>query len=274
MRVTSIASPALDELDEVVLEDHLARRDRNGFSRLEGIRRAHPHVQPAGLRVQVTEKVPDSLDRAPSVRHEGGPYRVGVGREEVRRSEGVRHLPGGELESARRGLVEACNPGRQRDAGACVDEMDLLQHVEPGHLVPGAVPKAAIVVVGACNRLRFDAGHAHGAVSPERTPRLGELGPHVDQRRRIECETRPELPRGIVQAKGVERGIGSGGAVARCRQGSVFRLDALATPRRGSRKARRAIHDPSPRSRGSCGILGCVRNGPDPRYGRFVQRTI
>ena len=156
----------LDELDEIVLKDHLARRCRDGLADREGVRRAHADVEPTGLRVQVTDELPHALDGTRPCGFEGGPDRFRVRREEVRRSEGIGHLPGCELEPTPAGLVETRDCGWQRHEGARVDEICLLQHVQPRDVVPGAVPETAIVLVRTRCRLRFDTDHARGAVCP------------------------------------------------------------------------------------------------------------
>ena len=236
----------LDELDEIVLKDYLARRGRDGLADREGVRRAHAHVEPTGLRVQVTDELPHALDGTRPSGFEGGPDRFRVRREEVRRSQCIRHLPDGEPETAPAGLVEPRDFVRQCRAGARVGEIRLLQYVEPWDVVPGVVTEAAVVVVRTRYRLRIGAGHAGGAVRPQRAPRLSELDPGADEGRGIGREARPEPVHGIVQAQGVEQRIAAEGAVApsRC----------------GSRHVRRAIHPP--RSPRSCGVLRCARVRP------------
>ena len=200
----------LDELNELVLEDHLAGCGGEGLADREGVRRAHSHVQPARLRVQVAEKPLHAVDHARPAGLAGGPQSFRVGREEVRRSESVRHLPGGESEPAPAGLVETRHPVRQRGAGARVDEIGLLQHVEPREVVPGTVPEASIGLVRTRDRLRLDSEHARGAVRPQIRPRATEAEPGVCEWRRIGREPGPELPHGIVQAQWVGHRVDAG----------------------------------------------------------------
>ena len=192
----------LDELDEVVAEHHLARRRGDVLPDHEGVRRAHPHVEPAGLRIEVAEEVGHAVEDAPPTGFDGGAERLRVGGEEVGRRERIDHLPGGEVELAQVMLAEP-RAGQQGGAGAGVHEVRLLQEVEPRELVPGPIPEPAVVLVRPRRRLRVDAERAGDAVRPERHPRPGEIAPGVGEMGGIGREPCPEPPRGAGEVKGI-----------------------------------------------------------------------
>jgi hypothetical protein len=88
----------LDQLDQVVPVDHLARRHGDVVADLEGVGVGHPDLQPAVAPLQVVEQVLQPLDQVVAPRFHGRAQHLGVGHDEVGRRHGVDELAGVEVD--------------------------------------------------------------------------------------------------------------------------------------------------------------------------------
>src|SRR5215207_812939 len=134
----------LDELHHLVLENHLAEGRSNGLANPEGIKVAHGDGQGSPARVDVSEKVGEAVEQVPAAALKRGLQHLGVGRDEVRRSDRVDKLARVEIHLTSRLFVEAVDAARGREDGLGRDDIALLDVVEDSDLTPGRVSKAGI----------------------------------------------------------------------------------------------------------------------------------
>jgi hypothetical protein len=176
----------LDKLQQVVLEHHLARRDRDVLADLEGVQVGHLDMQPALAALQVAQQVLQTLHQVLAAGLHGGPQNFRVGEQEIAGRHRIDELAGIEIHLLRRLVVEAVHIAHRLLHPARGQQIGLLDVVEELVLLPGRVLEAAVVGRRAVSRWRILAHQAPGGGLPEvhmglpqvhlRLPQLGRIG--------------------------------------------------------------------------------------------------
>jgi len=137
----------LDQLDEVVAVDHLARRQRDADAGLEalGARRR----QPRGDDLRLAPQVHHAVDEVATAGGDGALQHLGVGEDAVGRRQHVQHLAGDELHDLLVLRRHAGHAGRGRMPPLLRRQEGAGQRGEGG-LLPFCVGEALVVVEQRC----------------------------------------------------------------------------------------------------------------------------
>ena len=191
----------LDELHQVVLIHHLARRHREVAPHHEGALVGHAHPEAAAAGLQVLQQVVQSVDQISPAAGDRLAQHEGVGGGEVTRRQRVDHLLGSELELGASTLVEVLGIRHQVDPRSSRQQVGLLDQVEDRVLVPRCVVEAAIVARGRHHRCHVLAEHLLHRVlgKADIVPPQTELG--LGEWNGIGPETGRELQQRLAQSQ-------------------------------------------------------------------------
>ena len=139
----------LDELEEFVLEDHLARRRRQVLAELERRDVGLARKQQALAGRDIVGEHPHSLHEVLSIASRGDLQNLGVGEDEVRGRKRIVDLPQIEARLLPRAVVDAVRLVDQLLGPVRGGEVELLQRGEHRVLVPLQVGEAAVVGIPA-----------------------------------------------------------------------------------------------------------------------------
>ena len=120
----------LDQLEELVLEDHLAGGDRDVLAELEGVLVGHADAQLAAAAPEVVEQVVQALQQVLAAARHRFAQHLRVGQHEVRRRERVYVLPRVEVDLPGGLLVEPRHLAERAVQVLGRDEVGLLDVVE------------------------------------------------------------------------------------------------------------------------------------------------
>ena len=150
----------LQELDQVVLEHHLARRGGDVLAEFEGVGVGHLDAQLAVAFLDVAQQVVEALEQVLAVRLDGLAEDLGVGHGEIRRRERIDELAGEEVDLLLAVLVQTVDATNRVVDVAGGDQVGLLDEVEQEMVFPLLVLEALVVL----GRLRDGRSvHAHHA---------------------------------------------------------------------------------------------------------------
>jgi hypothetical protein len=194
----------LDQLDQVVLVDHLARRHRDVLADLEGLGVGHPDLQPAVAPVQVVQQVPQPLDQVLAARLHGRAQHLGVGHDEVGRRHGVDELARVEIDLLGGLVVQALDLLNGGLDPARAQQIGLLDEVEDVVLVPGGVGKAPVVALGLERGFARTADQALRGGLPELHVVLPEVHLGLNQLGRVAHHARGHLKEGAADIERIE----------------------------------------------------------------------
>ena len=135
----------LDQLEQIVLEHHLARRRGNVLAHLEGAGVGHADAQLAVI-ADVVQQVVQALDQVLAVALDRLAEHFRVGQREVGRRQGVDVLAGEEIDLLLGRLVEALGTADGVMDVAGSDEVGLLDEVEEEMLLPVLVLEALVAL--------------------------------------------------------------------------------------------------------------------------------
>ena len=135
----------LDQLDQIVLVDDLARRRRDVLADLERRHVGHADMQPALAALEIVEQVLQPVQQVLAAAFDRRAQHLGIGHHEIRRRQRVDELARIEIDLARGALVEpfdlldrALHPARGQ-------QIALLDEVEQRVVAPRLVAKAAVL---------------------------------------------------------------------------------------------------------------------------------
>jgi hypothetical protein len=134
----------LDQLHQLVLVDHLARRDREVAAYLEGAHVGHADLQAAVLRSRSDQKLRTPSTRLLALAALGGRDDLRVAEREVAGRHRVEELAGEEAQLARRVLVQAGRAVGQRQRGLGGRLPGAAHGVEHRALLPGRAAEAPV----------------------------------------------------------------------------------------------------------------------------------
>jgi hypothetical protein len=190
----------LQQLDEIVLVDDLARRHRDVLADLERLVVGHLDREPALAALDVVEEVLQSFDEILALGLEGGAHDLGIGQREVRGRHRVDELLRVKLDLVLGLFVEAVGGiGRVLDV-ARGEQIALLDEVEGRVLRPLAVLEAPVRRRGLDHGpggALVEAPEAAHRVAPELHVVLPERRLHLPQFLRVLDEVRRHLRKGV-----------------------------------------------------------------------------
>jgi hypothetical protein len=194
----------LQQLDQLVLEHHLARRDGDVPAQLEGGGVGHLDAQLAVALLDVAQQVVEALEQVLAVRLHRLAEDLRVGQGEVRGRQGVDVLAREEVHLLLGLDRQPFDIGHHVMDVARRDEVGLLDEVEEEVLLPLLVLEAAVALLGHRHRLGLQPGEAQHRVLPQR-----EVVPH-------QVHLRLRQPVGIGEQLGhhVHEGLGDAQFVA------------------------------------------------------------
>ena len=149
----------LDQLEQFVLEDHLALRGGNVLAHLEGRGVGHADAQLAVTGFNVVQQVVQTLDQVLAVRLDGFTEDFRVGQREVGGRQGVDVLTGEKIHLGLGGFVEAIGTGHGVMDVASGDQVGLLDEIEQEVLFPIFVLETVVTLFRGGDR--GSVGHAH-----------------------------------------------------------------------------------------------------------------
>ncbi len=202
----------LDELQQLVLEDDLARRGRDVDAELEGFRIGHRNLEATVTALDVVEQIVEPLDEVLTAGRDRLAEHLGVGQREIRRRKRVDVLAREEVDLLLRRLVEAFDVADRVVKPARGDEVALLDVVEQEVLFPVLVAEPLVAL------RRFDDGVGRAAekLRRRRLPQAHVLPPQVHLRFghpvRVRHHLGGELHEGLADSQliGDERWNGAG----------------------------------------------------------------
>ena len=173
----------LDELDDVVLEDDLARRGRDVAADLEGLDVGLADLQDIARLLHVVDEVGHALHEVLAAGAQRLAQHHGIGEGKIRGRQRACQLLEVELGALARALVEALGIVEHVLEPARGDEIGLLPEVEVGVAAPLRIVEAIVAGLGLGHGQRLRAHHALRGrpgelqvVAGERRLRLGHLG--------------------------------------------------------------------------------------------------
>ena len=149
----------LDELDEVVLEHDLARRDADVLTELERLHVGHLDVEAPLAVLEVGQEVLQPVEQVLAVRFDRGAQHLGVGHDEVCGREGVGELARIEVHLARGRLVEPVGFAHHVGEPAGRQQVGLLDVIEDRVFLPGGIAEAPVARFGHGKGRSFLAKH-------------------------------------------------------------------------------------------------------------------
>ena len=170
----------LDQLHQVVLVDHRARRGGDVLADREGLGVGHLDRQLALAALQILQQVVQALHQVLAAGLDGGAQHLRIGHDEVGRRHRVDELAGIEIHLLGGLVVQPVDLAHRRLHPARRQQVGLLDVVEQGVLVPGGVGEAAVAALWADDRLGLLAHHPLGGALPQGHIVLpqGHLGLH------------------------------------------------------------------------------------------------
>ena len=175
----------LDQLQHVVLEDDLARRHGEILADAEGRRVRLADLQQVTRALHVGHELLQALDQIGAVGGERLAHHLRIGRGEVRRREGARHLAqvvGGALARA---VIEALRVGERLLRPVRGDEIALLPEIEIGVRRPVGVAKPRVARLRLGDRGGLLAERAGPGIAPHIHVAAHQLALHLERPRRL-----------------------------------------------------------------------------------------
>ena len=203
----------LDQLNQVILEDHLAGRNGEILSDFECFVVGGLDVQLPVAVGEIRHEVLHAVDEIPAAGLGDRLHYFGVGEREVARRQRIGHLADGERELLLGALVELVEILDQIHPGTGCQQVSLLDDVECQILVPPGVPESPVATFWLDDRVRLRPHETQRGVLREGRviPPQGQLG------RGDPPGIRPgglgQLEAGLGQAQGIVQ-IGFAKAVA------------------------------------------------------------
>jgi hypothetical protein len=158
----------LQQLDHLVLEDHLARRRGDVLAHFEGRGIGHLDAQLAAAFLDVAQQVVEALEQVLAVALDRFAQHFRVGQGEIRWRQRVDELAGEEVHLLARVLVEILDVGYRVVDVARGDQIGLLDEVEQEVFFPFGVGEALVALLRLGHGRALHAHHAQRGVLPQR----------------------------------------------------------------------------------------------------------
>ena len=217
----------LEELDQIVLKDHLAGRDGDIVAEAEGVRVGHPDAQLAVAVFEIIEEIVEAAHQILAAALNGLAQDLGIGRNEVAGGHGIGELAGIELDLLGGLLVEAFDFADRRLHPAGGQQVGLLDVIKQEIVIPLGGLEAAVTLFRRNHGFGLAAQQALGGALPQGhivLPQVHLRGHHLA---RIGHHLAGHLEKGLADLAGV------GHAGAALLSGQEFSHDTLAARRDG-----------------------------------------
>ena len=233
----------MQQLDQGVLEDDLARGDRDVAADLEGVRVGHLDLELALAPLEVVEQMLQPRHQILAAGFQGLAQDLRVGHDEIARRHGIDELARVEIDLLGRLGVETVHVADGGLHPARAQQIGLLDEIEQLVLLPGGIAEAAVLGLGLDHRLATTTGHALGRRLPELHVVAPEIDLGFDQLGRIAHHPGRHLHEGLADVEGV--GHARGDRVHRLAGGLALQeighqaLGLLGNPGHGPRQLHR-----------------------------------
>ncbi len=183
----------LQQLDQLVLVDDLARRGGDVLADLERRHVGHRDREPAFAAFEIVEQVLQAVQQILAAAIDRRAQHLGIGHQEIRRRDRVDELPCIEIDLPRGALVEPFDILDRALQAAGGQQIALLDEVEERVVTPRLVAEAAVFRGRLDDRLGLAAEKALRRALPQRHVVVPQRQLRLDEPRRVRHQLRRHI---------------------------------------------------------------------------------